>query len=141
MRTPQALLDCCLDICRTCVVYTTHAAQAQPRATIVPVGISFPLRRFRPQTKGFAAADAALELPGTLLALEHDNDLFGGLSLFVENRLSLAAKALLLAVVSPLPLRDQRVFPLLVLRHLVRHVHVALAAVSPHLLGEADHGQ
>ena len=91
--------------------------------------------------KGFAAADAALELPGTLLALEHDNDLFGGLGLFVENRLSLASKALLLAVVSPLPLRDQRVFPLLVLRHLVRHVHVALAAVSPHLLWEADHGQ
>lgn len=91
--------------------------------------------------KGFAAADAALELPGTLLALQHDDDFFGGLSLFVENRLSLASKALLLAVVSPLPLRDQRVFPLLVLRHLVRHVHVALAAVSPHLLWEADHGQ
>ena len=91
--------------------------------------------------KLLASTNAPLHFARALLALENDADFLGRLGLFVEDGLGLASKALLLPVISPLALRHERVFPLLVLGHLVVHVLVALATVCSNCLRELNHGQ
>ena len=83
--------------------------------------------------KVLASTNIPLHFAGALLALENDGDFLGRLGLFVEDGLGLAAKALLLPVISPLTLRNKRVLALLVLGNLVLHVLVALATMRSNL--------
>jgi hypothetical protein len=83
--------------------------------------------------KVLASTNIPLHFAGALLALENDGDFLGRLGLFVEDGLGLAAKALLLPVISPLTLRHKRVLALLVLGDLVLHVLVALATMRSNL--------
>ncbi len=80
-----------------------------------------------------ASTNIPLHFAGALLALENDGDFLGRLGLFVEDWLGLAAKALLLPVISPLTLCHKRVLALLILGDFVLHVLVALATVRSNL--------
>eukprot|EP00166_Cyanidium_caldarium_P004549 ctg_485.g180 len=92
------------------------------------------------QLKVLASLDDVLHNPFALVTLHFEHDLLGGLGLFLEHRLGLPAVPALFPIVSPLALRRQRVLALLVLRHLVHGVLLALArAECAPRLGADDH--
>ena len=75
-----------------------------------------------------ATLDGDLVPETAVLALKTQHDLLGGLSLLVENGLSLTTVTLLLAVVTALSLGPAGGLASLVLGHLVEGVLLALAA-------------
>lgn len=77
-----------------------------------------------------AALEGQLALGLALDALQSQDDLLGGLSLFVENRLGLTTITGLLAVVSALSLGEEGGLAGLVLGHLVLGVLLALPALA-----------
>lgn len=72
------------------------------------------------------------------LALQPQDNLLGGLGLFVEHRLGLATETRLLPVVAPLPLGIERSLPGLVLGDLVHLVLAAGLALAEGTLGLGD---
>jgi hypothetical protein len=86
------------------------------------------------KNEGLAAADnlAATNLAGT--ALELESNLLGGLGLLAENWLGLATEARLLGSVPAITLGLACRLSLLVLRHLVDLVFLALHAICVFLL-------
>jgi hypothetical protein len=68
-------------------------------------------------------------------ALETEHQLLGRLGLLAQNGLRLAAKTLLLAIVTTLALGKDGLLGLLVLRHLELFVLVAAGTISPTGLG------
>lgn len=91
------------------------------------------------ELEGLAALQAEVALRLANFALQTQRNLLRRLRLFVENRLGLSAKALLLAVVPPFTLGKVGGLAGLVLRHLVLGVLLALLAVHLLLLGSAHH--
>ena len=91
--------------------------------------------------KVLASLDANLMLVLAGYTFQSQNDLLGGLCLFVKDRLGLTSKPRLLAVVTSLTLGKQRCFPSLVLRHLVGSVFSALFALAKGIssFGDVDH--
>merc|ERR1719330_2345027 len=88
------------------------------------------LLRICAQLKVLRALDGLHPLRLAFGALELQHDLFCRLGLFVEHRLRLAAKALLLLFVTSVTLRLPGLFARLVLRHFVRRVLLALLAIG-----------
>jgi len=74
------------------------------------------------QLEVLASFDGHLILSLAVRALQPEDDLLGGLGLLSEDGLGLSTVSLLLAVVTTLALGLERIFTLLVLRHLVKRV-------------------
>lgn len=87
-------------------------------------------RRNIPQLEVLAALESKLSLGLALDALQSQDNLLGGLSLLVEDRLGLTTVTGLLAVVTALSLSEQRGLASLVLGDLVLGVLAALLALA-----------
>uniref|UniRef100_A0A7S2QWF5 Uncharacterized protein n=1 Tax=Lessardia elongata TaxID=210733 RepID=A0A7S2QWF5_9DINO len=98
------------------------------------LGIGAKLEVFRP-------LDRLHSFSFALRALEFEDNLLGGLSFLVEDRLSLTTEACLLLVVTALALSTQRCLARLVLGDLMRSVLSALAAIRVPGLGNVHHDE
>ena len=77
------------------------------------------------------ALDGALDSVLARATFQTEDQLLGGLGLLTQDGLGLTTEALLLSVVTPLALSEDRLLRLLVLRHLELLVLVAVRTVSP----------